>query len=64
KVVEVLTTLKEIAPKVDTVYSIDLAVRYEADGSVPIRKAVEEAGFELRPNGKVNVGMVSHQQGR
>lgn len=64
KVVDVLTTLKEVAPKVDTVFSIDLAVRYEADGSVPIRKIVEDAGFELRPNGKVNIGLVTHLQGR
>jgi hypothetical protein len=60
RVVDVLHTLKEVAPKVDTVFSIDLAVRYSPDGSVPIKGAVEEAGFELRPNGKVNIGMVTH----
>jgi len=60
KVVEVLNTLREVAPKVDTVFSIDLAVRYSPDGSVPIKKVVEDAGFELRPNGKVNIGMVTH----
>ncbi len=64
KVVEVLNTLKEVAPKVDTVFSIDLAVRYEPDGSVPIKKIVEDAGFSLLPNGKTNVGMVTHTQGR
>ncbi len=64
KVVEVLNTLKEVAPKVDTVFSIDLAVRYEPDGSVPIKKVVEDAGFALRPNGKTNLGIVTHLQGR
>jgi len=60
RVVDVLHTLKEVAPKVDTVFSVDLAVRYSPDGSVPIKGAVEEVGFELRPNGKVNIGMVTH----
>ncbi len=64
KVVQVLSTLKEVAPEVDTVFSIDLAVRYEPDGSVPIRKVVADAGFELRPNGKTNVGMVTLVRGR
>ena len=64
KVVELLNSLKEIAPKVDTVFSIDLAVRYEPDGSVPIKKVVEDAGFVLAPNGKTNIGIVTHLQGR
>lgn len=59
KVVEVLDVLKEMAPKVDTVYSIDLAVRYEPDGSVPIKKVVEDAGYYLAPNGKTNIGIVT-----
>ena len=59
KVVDVLNVLKEVAPRVDTVFSVDLAVRYQPDGSVPIEKVVREAGFALAPNGKVNVGMVT-----
>lgn len=58
KVVDVLGVLKDVSGKVDTVFSIDLAVRYHPDGSVPIRKAVQDAGYSLAPNGKTNVGMV------
>ncbi len=64
KVVEVLDTLKAIAPEVDTVFSVDLAVRYEPDGSVPIEKIVRDAGFYLAPNGKTNIGMVTHVAAR
>ncbi len=64
KVVEVLNTLKAIAPEVDTVFSVDLAVRYEPDGSVPIEKIVEDAGFHMAPNGKTNIGMVTHTAAR
>ena len=59
KVLEVLEVLKEAAPKVDTVFSVDLAVRYEPDGSVPIKKIVEDAGYYLAPNGKTNIGIVT-----
>lgn len=60
KVVQVLDTLKEVAPEVDSVFSIDLAMRYEPDGSVPIEQVVREAGYIMAPNGKVNIGMVTH----
>ncbi|HEX2986725.1 MAG TPA: 4Fe-4S binding protein [Chloroflexota bacterium] len=64
KVVDVFSVLKEVEPRVDTVFSVDLAVRYGADGTVPIKKVVEDAGFKLRPNGKTNIGMVTHLKGR
>ena len=64
KVVEVLGVLKEVAPTVDTVFSIDLAVRYQPDGSVPIKKVVEDAGYYLAPNGKTNIGIVTALAGR
>lgn len=64
KVVQVLDTLKEVAGKVDTVFSIDLAVRYQPDGSVPIAPEVEAAGYKLSPNGKTNVGLVTYLAGR
>lgn len=64
KVVDVLDVLKAVAPKVDTVFSIDLAVRVEKDGSVPIEKIVRDAGYYLAPNGKTNVGIVDYVAGR
>lgn len=59
RVLEVLGVLKEMAPRVDTVFSVDLAVRYRPDGSVPIRGVVEGAGYPVRPNGKTNIGIVA-----
>ncbi len=64
RVVDVLLALKEIASQVDTVFCVDLGVRYQPDGSVPIKKTVEEAGFALSLNGKVNIGMVTCQERR
>ena len=64
KVVQVLDTLKEVAGKVDTVFSIDLAVRYEPDGSVPIAPVVGGGRLQAGPNGKTNVGLVTHPGGR
>ena len=64
RVVEVLQALKEIAPHLDTVFSVDLAVRYEPDGSVPIEDAVEQSGFTLSINGKTNLGIVNYLQSR
>ncbi len=64
KVVEILDVLKEVAGQVDTVFSIDLAVRFEPDGSVPIKKMVEDAGYYLAPNGKTNIGIVTASAAR
>lgn len=58
KVVEALKTIKESMSQVKTVGSVDLAVRYNPDGSIPIEKEVEEAGFELSIGGKINVGLI------
>lgn len=64
QVVEVLRCLKEVEPQIDTVFSVDLSVRYESDGSVPIKTVLEEAGFHPSLNGKTNVGVYTLQRGR
>ena len=57
RVVEVLTRLKEVAPTLDTVFSLDLSCRVEPDGSVPTVELAKAAGFTPSINGKLNVGL-------
>lgn len=64
KVVEALRTIKGAMAHTRTVASIDLAVRYGPDGSTPITKELEAAGFTHSINGKVNVGLIPHVQTR
>jgi hypothetical protein len=53
----VLETLKAVAPKIGTVFSLDLISRVGADGSIPTVAIAREAGFSPRPNTKTNVGL-------
>lgn len=57
QVVPVLRRLKEVAGTLDTVFSLDLACRVEADGSVPTVDLARQAGFTPSCNGKLNVGL-------
>ena len=57
KVPEVLNALREVANKIDTVFSVDLASRVARDGSVPTVALAEAAGFTPSINGKINVGL-------
>ncbi len=54
---EVLKALHRVAGEIDTVMSIDIGSRVEADGTLPAEVAAHEAGFEVRPNGKTNLGI-------
>jgi NAD-dependent dihydropyrimidine dehydrogenase PreA subunit len=57
KVPQVLATLKEVAEKIDTVISVDIASMLEPDGSLPAEDVARASGFEVRPNGKTNLGL-------
>ncbi|MFC1847489.1 DUF362 domain-containing protein [Chloroflexota bacterium] len=54
---EVLRVLDRVAREVDTVISVDIASMLEPDNSLPARSVAREAGFEIRPNGKSNLGL-------
>jgi NAD-dependent dihydropyrimidine dehydrogenase PreA subunit len=54
---EILETLKGVAPKIETVFSVDLISRVSADGTIPTVAIAREAGFSPRPNTKTNVGL-------
>ncbi|HEX9015691.1 MAG TPA: 4Fe-4S ferredoxin [Chloroflexota bacterium] len=64
KAIEALTTIKEALSGLKTVASVDLAVRYNEDGSHPLEKELKDAGFDLSIGGKVNVGLIPWLQAR
>ena len=57
KLPAVLKTLKEVAQHVDTVFSVDMISVLEPDGTCSVEDAARSAGFEIRPNGKNNIGI-------
>lgn len=57
KLASVFERLKKVIPEIDTVFSLDLACRLNEDGSNPVVKIAEEAGFKVSVNGKMNVGL-------
>jgi len=57
KTPEVLKALYRVAKEVDTVISVNIGSVLEPDGSVPAEKVAREAGFQIRPNGKSNIGL-------
>jgi ferredoxin len=54
---DVLLCMKEVAGRIDTVFSLGLISRVEPDGSIPVAPIATDAGFFVRPNAKTNVGL-------
>jgi NAD-dependent dihydropyrimidine dehydrogenase PreA subunit len=54
---DVLLGIKDVAARIDTVFSLGLISRVESDGSIPVEPIAREAGFLPRPNTKTNVGL-------
>jgi hypothetical protein len=57
KLKDALKVLKDASSKIDTVFSLCLISLVDADGSIPTIEIAQEAGFELRPNTKTNIGL-------
>ncbi len=53
----VLATLREVSPKVDTVFSVECINVIEPDGSVPMDRILDELSIAHYPNGKTNLGL-------
>jgi ferredoxin len=53
----VFELLRDVAGKIETVFSLDLATKIAPDGSVPTDPYVAQAGLRVAPNGKTNVGL-------
>ena len=57
KAPNVLKVLDRVTREVNTVVSVDIGSMLEPDGSLPAERIAREAGFEIRPNGKSNLGL-------
>ena len=57
KLADVIKALREVAQQIDTVFSLDLIDRPEADRSVPMQKVLDEEQVDYYPNGKFNLGL-------
>jgi NAD-dependent dihydropyrimidine dehydrogenase PreA subunit len=54
---DVLSVLKGVSRRIDTVFSLCLICRAEADQTFPVLPLAKKAGFDARPNTKTNVGL-------
>lgn len=53
-----LSRLREVAPRLDAVFSLGLVTRMEGEGfASPIEPVLKKMGLEVRPNAKMNLGL-------
>ena len=57
KLLETLAFVKQLDEKIDTAYSVFVCTCAEADGSLPNVEVLEENGYWVSPNAKINVGL-------
>ncbi|MFX1470331.1 MAG: indolepyruvate ferredoxin oxidoreductase subunit alpha [Promethearchaeota archaeon] len=57
KISEILRIIKEIDKKIDTVFSVGMISRVGENGEIPIINLINQKGFKIRPNAKINVGL-------
>jgi len=57
KLANVIKAAKEAASQIDTVFSLELIDRPEADRLVPMENILKEQGVAYYPNGKFNLGL-------
>lgn len=54
---ELFKIVEKVAPRIESVFSLDIATRVDTDGGVPTAACIEAAGLWIAPNGKTNVGL-------
>ncbi len=57
KLPQILSVVRKVAQDIDTVFSLDVITRVGDDGTIPVLPAIAQAGFQARPNAKVNLGL-------
>ena len=57
KATELLATIREVAPTVDCVFSVDLITIINKDLSYPATEILAALNWTARPNGKLNTGL-------
>ncbi len=55
---EILQTIRQVIPELDSVFTLDVATLLEPGLTIPagILAAIEDQGFSWRPNAKINMG--------
>jgi hypothetical protein len=53
----VIKQLREVATKIDTVFSLTISSRLDEDGTAPCQKILKEMDIPLYLNGKTNLGL-------
>jgi len=54
---QALAALKEAAAEIATVFSVAVACKQAREGGFPVLAIIEQAGFQVLPNSKNNLGM-------
>ena len=57
KLDEVLPAIKEVAGRIDSVFSLGVISVLPDGGFAPVLERIRRLGFQVRPNGKVNLGL-------
>ncbi|MFX1277211.1 MAG: DUF362 domain-containing protein [Promethearchaeota archaeon] len=53
----VLQIIREVEKEIDTVFSVGIISRLMNDGSIPVIDIINQQGFEVNPNAKINIGL-------
>ncbi|MFW9899603.1 MAG: hypothetical protein ACFFDO_10140, partial [Candidatus Thorarchaeota archaeon] len=57
KINQVLKIIKEVEKEIDTVFTVGIVSRVMKDGSIPVIDKLENQGFKVSPNAKINIGL-------
>lgn len=52
-----LEIINEVSKEIDTVFSLDLIVRLDPDGNIPVEETLRRVGMDYLPNAKINLGL-------
>ncbi|MFO8017270.1 MAG: 4Fe-4S binding protein [Promethearchaeia archaeon] len=57
KLEEVLKIIEEVDQEIDTVFTVGVISTFEDNDHLPILEEIQDLGFSVRPNAKINVGL-------
>jgi NAD-dependent dihydropyrimidine dehydrogenase PreA subunit len=57
KLNDVLQIIRDVGQNIDTVFTAGVISTFNKENTLPIIKEIEDLGFSVRPNAKVNIGL-------
>jgi len=54
---QILRVIEKADKELGTVFTVGIVSRVMSDGSIPVINTLEEQGFEVKPNAKINIGL-------